>query len=169
MNDEKKGVDPKQAFGAQKPPVHLVPPILMIAAARAIAEGAVKYGAFNWRKSEPLKMTTYLSGMLRHLMAFLDGEEIDPESSTGKTHLEGLAASLAILLDARALGNLVDDRAPAGPSAKLLRAPGYVEKSDRPAPPELINIGEEDVVETLEAKTKSERFTVDASGRKLAY
>jgi hypothetical protein len=152
---ERRGVDPKQAFGAQKPPVHLVPPILLVAAARAIAEGAAKYGAFNWRKSEPLKMTTYLGGMLRHLMAFLDGEEIDPESSTGKTHLEGLAASLAILLDARALGNLVDDRAPAGPVADLLRAPGY----KKPAPPELVNIGEEtSEPETVEAKTKLERL-----------
>ena len=44
-----KPTNPKDAIGAAKLPLHLVPDTLRIYAAMAFAEGASKYGAYNWR------------------------------------------------------------------------------------------------------------------------
>jgi len=118
--------NPKQAHGDRKPALHLVPPALSIGAARAFAEGAAKYGAFNWRHTK-VRASTYIAGILRHALAYLDGEDLDPESTRGKHHLEGVAASLAILMDAKDGGFLIDDRPPAGPAPKLMRDPKFIE------------------------------------------
>jgi hypothetical protein len=110
--------NPKKAFGDKKVPVHLVPPALLIETAVAFKEGR-KYGPFNWRAS-PVEATTYIGAMYRHLMAYQDGEDLDPESTEGKTHLAGIAACCAILMDANAHGSLIDNRTP-GPAPKLIR------------------------------------------------
>lgn len=114
------GPNPKQAYGDYKVAMQLVPPSLEIHAAKALKEGALKYGAYNWRASK-VEAMTYVGAMKRHLAAWLDGEEIDPESTTGKHHLDGLAASLAILLDAMDGGTLIDNRPPHGPAPLLVR------------------------------------------------
>lgn len=115
--------NPKKAFGDRKRAVHLVPPILVLETAPAMAEGAEKYGPFNWRQS-PVEVMTYVGAIGRHLAAFADGEDVDPESTKGKTHLAGIAACVAILMDARALGNLIDNRPPRGPAPEVARDPG---------------------------------------------
>lgn len=115
--------NPKQAFGDLKAAVHLVPPALVLGAAKAMKEGAVKYGAYNWRSSK-VELMTYIGGAMRHIYALLDGEDVDPESSTGKLHLEGLAANVAIVLDAWYGGFLVDNRPPKGPAPAMVRTPG---------------------------------------------
>lgn len=117
-----KSANPKQAYGDLKVPVHTVPPALMIGAARAFGEGANKYGAFNWRTSK-VETMTYIGAMLRHLAAYADGEDVDPESTTGKLHLEGIAACVGILLDCTAGGFLIDNRPPKGPAPQLVRTP----------------------------------------------
>lgn len=117
--------NPKQRFGDMKAALHTVPPALLIHAAKGTKEGATKYGAFNWRITKVVAMT-YVGAMLRHLLAWVDGEEIDPESCTGKHHLDGVAASLAILLDAMDGGFLIDNRPPKGPAPELLRTPQEV-------------------------------------------
>jgi hypothetical protein len=99
--------DPKGAAGSKKTPLHLIPPIAMTAAAHAHAQGAEKYGAFNWRRNG-VNATTYIAAMLRHLNAYRDGEDMDPES--GVSHLGHAIASANILLDAQHCGTLVDDR-----------------------------------------------------------
>lgn len=113
--------NPKKAQGETKPQLHLVPPALVIGAAKAYAEGAAKYGAFNWRETN-VSASTYISTIQRHLAAFQDGEDVDPESATGKLHLDGIAASVGILLDAAHGGFLIDDRPPKGPAPELLRS-----------------------------------------------
>jgi hypothetical protein len=85
-------------------------------------EGAVKYGAYNWRTSK-VELMTYIGGALRHLLAIIDGEDVDPESTTGKLHLEGVAANMAIALDAWYGGFLIDNRPPKGPGAAMVRTP----------------------------------------------
>lgn len=121
-------VNPKQAFGDLKLPVHTVPPALLLGAAKAFGEGAKKYGAFNWRKTK-VETMTYVGAMMRHLTAYLDGEDVDPESSTGKLHLEGIAACVGILLDAHYGGFSVDNRPPRGPAPQLVRTPTAEPKS----------------------------------------
>lgn len=119
---EVKPANPKQAFGDLKAPVATVPPALLIGAAKAFGEGAVKYGAFNWRKSS-VEAMTYVGAIHRHLAAFTDGEDVDPESVTGKLHLEGIAACVGILLDCFYGGFLIDNRPPKGPAPRLVRTP----------------------------------------------
>jgi len=122
---KKNGENPKERFGDAKPKLHLVPASLAIVTAPAMEEGAAKYGPYNWR-TNPVKLTTYISAMERHTMGLKDGEWVDPESKTGKLHLSGLGACVAIVSDAYACGTLIDDREwPPGPAPRLLRAPGF--------------------------------------------
>lgn len=114
--------NPKQAYGDLKVALQLVPPALVIHAAKALKEGAGKYGPYNWRKTK-VEALTYVGAILRHLAAYQDGEDLDPESATGKSHLDGVAASLAILLDAQDGGTLIDNRPPAGPAPRLVLTP----------------------------------------------
>jgi len=47
-------------------------------AVRVMEFGAKKYGKYNWKKG--LKTTEICESMLRHIFAYLDGEDIDKES-----------------------------------------------------------------------------------------
>lgn len=114
--------NPKQAYGDLKVPMHTVPPALTIGAAKAFGEGAIKYGAFNWR-NKAVEAMTYVGAIQRHLAAYIDGEDVDPESKTGKLHLEGIAACVGILLDCTYGGFLIDNRPPAGPAPEMTRTP----------------------------------------------
>ena len=99
--------NPKTAFGAQKTPLHLIPPPAMAAEARVMALGAKKYGPYNWRE-HAVSASVYQAAALRHLMAAWEGEDVDPES--GESHWAHARACLGILLDARHHGKLNDDR-----------------------------------------------------------
>ena len=101
------GIDPKGAAGASKIQLQLVPPILNRGVASVMATGASKYGAWNWRSTTVLA-TTYIGAIRRHLDAWQDGQDMDPES--GVSHLAHVAANCAILLDAGSVGTLDDDR-----------------------------------------------------------
>ncbi len=105
--------NPKAAHGARKVPMGLVPPIAEVHEARAFGEGAERYGPYNWRAAGVDAMT-YIHAIRRHLAAYLDGEDDDPKS--GVPHLAKIRACCAILLDAHDLGNLEDNRPPAGKS-----------------------------------------------------
>lgn len=122
--------NPKQAYGDLKVPLALVPSTAIILMGEAFKEGARKYGPFNWRE-KAVEGMTYAHANLRHLYSWIDGEEIDPES--GKPHLALAMACLAILCDAVALGNLIDNRPPKGVAGELLRA-----KATAPTPPPVL-------------------------------
>jgi hypothetical protein len=84
--------------------------------------GARKYGRFNWRE-HTVTVSVYTDAIMRHLMAYVDGEDLDPES--GINHLAHVMACCAVLLDAKAMGKLNDDRTP-GPAPKYLKAAAAV-------------------------------------------
>jgi hypothetical protein len=86
--------------------------------APAHANGADKYGAFNWREN-PVQAMTYVAAVKRHLDAWIDGQ--DNAEDTGIHHFSHILASMNILADAMALGNLIDNRPPKGPAADMLR------------------------------------------------
>lgn len=109
--------NPKDAIGDTKPQLHLVPPALSIHAARAMENGARKYGPYNWRENA-VRLTVYISAMQRHLAALLDGEDV--ASDSGVLHLGHVAAGAGIVLDALETGNLIDDRPLPGPAARLI-------------------------------------------------
>lgn len=99
--------DPKGAVGATKTPLGLIPPFAMAQTAWAHKLGAEKYGPFNWRDTG-VCASTYVNAMLRHLNAWRDGEDLDPES--GISHLAHIACNCNILLDAGFCRTLQDDR-----------------------------------------------------------
>lgn len=111
------GENPKDRLGVLKPLLHLAPPAVHLYMAEVFALGAQKYGPYNWRENK-VRMTVYISAAMRHLLALLDGENTDPES--GQPHAAHACACLAIILDAVATGNLVDDRPKAGAAARLI-------------------------------------------------
>jgi len=104
-----KDTDPKGEAGKKKTPLQLLPTVFMAATAWVLKLGANKYGPWNWRKTK-VESQTYVGAIRRHLDAWQDGEDLDPES--GQSHLAHVAASVAILLDAEANGTLADNRPP---------------------------------------------------------
>jgi Domain of unknown function (DUF5664) len=99
--------NPKTAFGVQKAPLHLIPPSALLAMAEVIGLGAKKYGPYNWRE-HAVSASVYQAAAMRHLLAWWDGEDADPESA--QSHLAHAMTCLAIVLDAAALGKMNDDR-----------------------------------------------------------
>lgn len=115
------GVDPlqnpKDRIGVTKVPLWLVPPTSIVHQAMAMADGARKYGPYNWREKKVLT-SIYISAALRHICKYLDGVQLDEES--GVHELGHALACLGIILDAEETGNLQDDRPKAAPTAALL-------------------------------------------------
>jgi hypothetical protein len=99
--------DPKGEAGNKKAPMHLLPPYALEQCSWVHKLGASKYGAYNWRDTG-VCATTYVSAIMRHLNAWRDGEDLDPES--GISHIAHIAASCNILLDAAHCDKLQDDR-----------------------------------------------------------
>lgn len=101
------GENPKDRTGSSKVPLHLLPPAALAYTAEVLRHGAEKYGEFNWRTSR-VRATVYVSAALRHLLRYLDGEDVDPDS--GLPHAAHVMASMAILIDAALVDALIDDR-----------------------------------------------------------
>lgn len=113
-------MNPKDKIGSKKAPLGLVPPALEIGASEAMADGAAKYGPFNWREA-PVEYMTYLTAIKRHVDALIDREDFAVDS--GIHHLHHIAAGAGILIDAKGIpGCLIDNRPPKGPAADMLRA-----------------------------------------------
>lgn len=112
------GENPKDRLGVKKARLSLVPAAALIETARVFELGARKYGAYNWR-GNAVRQTVYLEAAMRHILAALDGEATDPES--GAAHEAHALACMAIILDARATGNLSDDLPPPGAAGRLIR------------------------------------------------
>lgn len=118
-NINTKDTNPKDLIGQTKLQTWLVPPSAKIALAEALTDGACKYGPFNWRE-KGVRATVYIAAAERHVMSYLDGEDLAEDS--GVHHLAHAMACFAILLDAIAQGNIVDDRPIKGASPALLKA-----------------------------------------------
>lgn len=110
--------NPKTAIGVTKVPLHLVPPSAKHYLAEALADGARKYGPYNWRE-HAISISVYKAALERHMDAFWDGEDL--ASDSGVHHAAHAMACLAIMLDAMSIGKLHDDRPTPGASAELQR------------------------------------------------
>jgi hypothetical protein len=109
MSDNTKATNPKDTMASGKVPFHVVPPAIIAEMALALGEGARKYGAYNWRV-EGVLASVYYSAAHRHLTAWFEGEDTDPDS--GLSHLTKVIAGLTVLRDAMLRGNMKDDRPP---------------------------------------------------------
>lgn len=78
-----------------KPPLGLIPRSAQVAEAQVLAYGARKYDVHNWRKG--MAWSRLVDAALRHLTAWNDGEDTDPES--GINHLAHARCCLSFLIE----------------------------------------------------------------------
>lgn len=109
MLDRIKDSNPKDAVGIKKVPFSTVPARVMAEVGLALLEGARKYGRHNYR-AIGVRASVYYDASLRHLGAWWEGEDIDPDS--GLSHITKAIAGLVVLKDSMEMGNWVDDRPP---------------------------------------------------------
>lgn len=102
-----KPTNPKDAIGSDKLPLHLWPTTATALGCLGLLDGMLKYGRSNYR-AIGVRASIYVDAAKRHVDAWFEGEERDPES--GLPHLAHALACLAILVEAEAKGNLTDDR-----------------------------------------------------------
>jgi hypothetical protein len=93
-NDDFSG-NSAMKFDDNKPAMDLLPPRALVAVAEILTYGAKKYERHNWRKG--MKWSRLFSAMLRHLCAFIGGEDYDPESTY--PHLAHAACNALMLLE----------------------------------------------------------------------
>lgn len=77
-----------------KPPLSLIPREALALEAQVFAFGAKKYGKHNFKKG--MAWSRCLDAALRHIYAFADGEDLDPES--GLSHLGHARCCLSMLI-----------------------------------------------------------------------
>lgn len=106
-----KPTNPKDLVGSGKLPIHLWPTTATMLGSLGLLDGMLKYGRSNWREAG-VRASIYFDACNRHMNAWFEGEDTDPDS--GLPHLAHALACLAILVDAKAAGKLVDDRMVAG-------------------------------------------------------
>jgi hypothetical protein len=104
-----KQTNPKDAIGIRKAPMSTVPANVLAEIGVAMLEGAKKYGRHNYRVAG-IRASVYYDGVMRHLLAWWEGEDIDPDS--GMSHVTKAITSLVVLRDAMMQGMCTDDRPP---------------------------------------------------------
>jgi hypothetical protein len=131
-----KPTNPKDLVGTNKVPMSCVSGPVMAELALAMFEGSLKYGRHNYR-AVGVRTSVYYDAIMRHMMQFWEGEDIDPDS--GVSHVTKAIASLVVLRDCMLRGNWVDDRPPEsrqGWAAEMnAKAKVLVEKYPDPKPP----------------------------------
>lgn len=116
-------MNPKDSVGAMKISFGVCSGVAHVYWAIAMMDGASKYGEMNWRNKH-VKMSVYLDAAERHLKALRAGEDLDVDPVTGAVapHTGRMMACCSIIEDARASGNLVDDRCFNDQTANVLKA-----------------------------------------------
>ena len=89
-----------------KPPMSLLDRKWLVGVAEVLGFGAQKYAAHNWRSG--FKYSRLSDAALRHLTAFIDGEDLDPES--GLSHLHHASCCLMFLSNMSVTHPELDDR-----------------------------------------------------------
>lgn len=104
-----KDTNPKDAVGISKVPMSTVPAQVIAEIGLGMLEGSLKYGRHNYRIAG-VRSSVYYDAALRHLIAWWEGQDIDPDS--GLSHITKAMASLTVLRDAMINDKLNDDRPP---------------------------------------------------------
>jgi hypothetical protein len=89
-----------------KPRISLIPREALEGAAKALTFGANKYNAHNFKKG--IEYSRLVDAVMRHLIAWVDGEDNDFES--GLSHLDHALASLSMLKYMEVNKTEMDDR-----------------------------------------------------------
>jgi hypothetical protein len=91
---------------ASKPRVDLIPSKPLIGVGHVLAFGAKKYKPNNWRLG--LRWSDTLGSAMRHLLAFADGQDLDPE--TGLPHIDQALAQVLFQSEYYHTNTGIDDR-----------------------------------------------------------
>lgn len=133
-----KESNPKDQLGIKKVPLSTVPATVLMEVGLAMLEGALKYGAFNYR-AVGVRASIYYDSAMRHLMSWYEGEDNDPESKVGISHLTKAIASLTVIRDAMIRGKMVDDRPIKSDSNWIdelnVKSKSLVEMTEKPVAP----------------------------------
>ncbi len=100
--------DPKLLLSKKKVSFASLPMNVISEVAVGMTEGAMKYGAYNFRET-PIKYSTYFDSTLRHLLTWWEGQDMDPDS--GLNHITKAITSLIVLRDGM-MHDGKDDRPP---------------------------------------------------------
>ena len=101
--------NPKDLVGVLKVPMSTVSAPVLAEISLGMLEGACKYGRHNYRMVG-VRSSVYYDATMRHLMAWWEGQDIDPAS--GLHHVTKAITSLVVLRDAMLHGMCDDDRPP---------------------------------------------------------
>ena len=82
-------------FDSEKVRVELIETEFIWGVGRVLTVGAEKYAAHNWKKAKKNELSRYEGAMMRHLLAYMGGEKLDPE--TGLPHLHHLSCNAMFL------------------------------------------------------------------------
>ena len=102
-----KETNPKDSLGTKKVPLSGMPAPVLLECGLVKLHGDLKYGRYNWREAG-VRGSVYYDAAMRHLMAWYEGEDIDPDS--GVHHLAHAMTGLSVLRDSQMRGNWTDDR-----------------------------------------------------------
>lgn len=91
---------------SEKAPLELLSTAAMLGTAQVLAFGANKYAAHNWRGG--IEFSRLIGAALRHITAYNDGEDLDPES--GLSHIDHAQCCLMFLSEQIKKGTGLDDR-----------------------------------------------------------
>jgi hypothetical protein len=85
----------KDDFG--KPRMELLPFGVLVEIAKVLTHGAKKYAPGNWQKVPDAK-NRYTGALMRHLAAWKEGEDVDPESGEDRLlHIAQVACNAMFL------------------------------------------------------------------------
>ncbi len=90
----------------EKEPIALVSRVWLTGVAAVLGFGAKKYAAHNWRLGHA--RSRLISAALRHLLAYNEGEDTDPES--GLSHLDHASCMLMFARETHDTHPELDDR-----------------------------------------------------------
>lgn len=89
-----------------KPDLSLLSSVWLLGVGAVLSFGKKKYSAHNWRNG--LQQSRLIAAAMRHIVAFNDGEDLDPE--TGLPHLHHASCCLMFASEMWAKRPDMDDR-----------------------------------------------------------
>ena len=122
-----KPVEKGMKFDDDKLRYELLPTRPLQEIVKVLTEGARKYGARNWEKG--MEWSRVYGALQRHLMAFWEGEDTDPES--GLPHLAHAGCNVLFLLFFSHQFKNLDDRPLRGKYGKKKTIRAFNSKDDQ--------------------------------------
>lgn len=107
----KGATNPKGVAGKKKYYHSVIPRRVLAELSLGMLDGALKYKPYNWRDGPLIEAEDYFNAVNRHLDAWWEGEDFDPDAKEAKIHhITKAITTLIVLLDATLMERVVDNR-----------------------------------------------------------